>query len=131
MGLNNKATGYLASFLLICMAAGFFSSTLFGRERRYEIRPEITLPEYKSDMDRVIDAYEKVIDDYICLVDDNLLKMQRELTNISVKLDSMGCEMSDLSNQLETIQRKFGIEVLETSSKTPPAEDNTDTDQQP
>lgn len=107
----NRPAAYIGSFLVICMAAGFFSATLFGGQKRYEIRPEITLPEYKTEMDRVIDVYERMIDDYMKVMNDNMAEIRRELINVSKTLNTMDDTMSELSHQLETIQGRLGIEV--------------------
>ncbi len=111
----NATAASIGCFLFMCMAAGFFSATLFGSsEKRYEIRPEITLPEYKTDMDRLTDVYERMIDDYIKVMNQDLTQIHIELQNVSEALDTM-------SDQLETIQRKLGIEILDTSNQPPAA----------
>ncbi len=44
--------------VLVCLLAVFFSTSIQGKEKKYELRPQITLPEYRTDAARAIDAYE-------------------------------------------------------------------------
>ena len=125
----NRPAAYISGLLVICMAAGFFSATLFGGQKRYEIRPEITLPEYKTEMDRVIEVYERMIDDHIKVMNDTMAELRGELKNVSKTLNTMEDSMSELSHQLETIQGRLGItvpEVKETPAVVPPASDIDD-----
>ncbi len=42
---------------IVSLIAIGFSSSIQGREKSYEIKPKITLPEYRTDTARAIDAY--------------------------------------------------------------------------
>jgi len=128
----NKNIVFVFSVLFICMIAGFFSATLFGSERQhYEIRPEITLPEYKTDMDRAVETYQRIIDNYARLTEDGLTDIRSEINDISEKLDSMDQQIAKLSHQLETVQKKLGIEILKPPIVPLPAVEKPDSQSRP
>ncbi|MHC4890317.1 MAG: hypothetical protein ACYTEO_12750 [Planctomycetota bacterium] len=47
--------------LICCVVVVLLSPSIQGGEKTYEIRPQVTLPEYRSDAARAIDAYERLI----------------------------------------------------------------------
>ena len=48
--------------LIVCFIGIAVSDPTHGGDRKYEIEPEITLPEYQNDLGRVINAYERMMD---------------------------------------------------------------------
>lgn len=110
----------LGVILAISLLLQAFSSSAEGSENRYEVRPEITLPEYRTDIARILDAYERLMDRYMSINEEKLSNLQTEIGQISAKVEQMSREISDVSEQLETIQKKLGIEVQKKTAKTPP-----------
>ena len=49
----------------ICLAGVLFASSYSESSKVYEIHPEITVPEYKTDATRAIEAYERMMDRYM------------------------------------------------------------------
>ncbi len=114
-----KSNGVLAAcvVLVVCLSAVCLSTSQPDRRNYYEIRPEITIPESKTDTARMIDAYERLMDNYRQLMESNLAGLHAEVGTIGQKLDSIDRKMSMLSAQMETIQKKLGIEPAPKQSK--------------
>ena len=93
---------------------------VWGSQRRYEIRPEITLPEYKTDIQRVVDAYEQLMGNYITLTESYLSGTRTEIGNLTRKLDSIDRKITELSIQVESIQKKLGIEPVDKPQQKSP-----------
>lgn len=117
---QNKSLLAIFAFLMVCLFVNFFSTSLQGSEKRYEIHPEITLPESKTDTARIIDAYERMVNNYLQSIDSDLTRIHLNTEHASKKMDSIDQKIYILSIQLETIQKKLGIEV----SKKPPSKSN-------
>ena len=111
--MKTAKNGALAVFavLVVGLSAVCLSNSPRGGEKRYEIRPEITIPESKTDVARVLDAYEHLMDDYRQLMQSNLMVLQSELGNLNYRLDAIDAKISALSAQVETIQKKLGIDT--------------------
>ena len=112
-GTKKYYPGLLASFgfLFVCVMTGFFSTSLQGVEKHYEIRPEITVPEYKTDTSRLIDSYEKLMNNYMRLAERNSTGPQTNMAEITKKIDLLDQKITALSAQIATIQKKLGIET--------------------
>jgi peptidoglycan hydrolase CwlO-like protein len=107
---QNKNLLAVTAVLIVCLIAVCFSTSIQGRERSYEIKPKITLPEYKTDTARVIDAYERMMDRFINLTERNLTGIDREVQGIARTLDSIDCKLRELSARTARIEKALGIE---------------------
>jgi hypothetical protein len=110
---QNKGLFAILGFLTVCLAVNFLSTSLQGSEKRYEIRPEVTLPESKTDIDRVIDAYERLMDNYLQSMDRHLAGIYLNTEHAAQTMESIDQKLSTLSVQLETIQKNLGIDIPE------------------
>lgn len=97
--------------LAVCVITGYFVPSLHGSEKRYEIHPEITLPQYKTDFDRVLDAYELLMRNYMGLTERNFEGIHTNAAEITRKIDLLDQKLTAISCQMEAIQKKLGIEV--------------------
>lgn len=100
--------------LLILWAVMWYSGVLEGDSRMYEvrpeIRPEIRIPEYRSDAARAIDAYERLMDRYMTLNERSLGDIGADLKGINRKLDSIDRQIRGLSERIGGIEAALGIE---------------------
>ncbi len=96
--------------LAVCGILLWLSALLHGRERIYRVRPEITLPEYRTDAARAIDAYERMMSRYMTLTERNLSGVSVDVKAVLEKLDSLDRKLSGLSARMARIERALGIE---------------------
>ncbi|MHC4622268.1 MAG: hypothetical protein ACYS4W_00020 [Planctomycetota bacterium] len=108
----------IAAGLVCCIVLVWFSVSA-GVEKRYEIRPEISVPEYRTDAARAIDAYERLMERYMDLTEGNLMRIGAEVQTTVYKLDSIDRKLTRLSARLARIEKSLGIEC----AKTPAEED--------
>jgi hypothetical protein len=97
----------------LCLVLGLLilsSAIMQAGEKTYELRPEITLPEYRSDAARAIDAYERTMTHYMSLVERNLTGVNTDVRAVLRKLDSIDAKMIALSVRLARIEEVLGIE---------------------
>ncbi len=64
----------VATGLVACMLVVWFSKSIQGSPKTYEVHPQINLPEYGIDAYSAIDAYERLMDRYIGLTERQLGK---------------------------------------------------------
>ena len=95
--------------LIICLIAVCFSTSIHGGEKRFEIRPEITLPEYRTDTARAIDAYERVMDRFINLTEKNLTGINTDVKGIAKNLVLIDYRLTELSTRMAGIEKALGI----------------------
>jgi hypothetical protein len=97
--------------LLACGAILFWvSNTTGGREEIYEVRPEVAIPEYRSDAARAIDAYERLMERYLDLTEGNLAGFGTDMQSVLNKLDCIERELTGLSARMGRIEKALGIE---------------------
>ncbi len=109
---ENKNLLVFGAVLIVCLIVIGFSSSIQGGEKSYEIKPEITLPEYRTDTARAIDAYERVMDRFISLTEKNLTGIDTDVKDITKKLVLIDCKLTDISTRMARIEKALGIEQI-------------------
>lgn len=83
------------SLLMLGLTAVLFAVAAWGRSNPVEIRPQVDIPTYTSDVDRVMAAYESMVN--------RLLDQQQ------VQLISVAQENQDLSKQVAILDHKLDM----------------------
>ena len=107
---KNKNLLAVGVVLIVCFIAVCFSTSIQGGEKIFKIEPEITLPEYRTDTARAIDAYERLIDRFMSLTERNLAGINTDVKDIAKKLDSIDSKLQEISVRTEKIEKALGIE---------------------
>jgi predicted nucleic acid-binding Zn-ribbon protein len=113
--------------IVCCITLIWFSTTTQGRAKTYEIQPRVSVPEYKTDAARAIDAYERLMERFINVTDRSSIRIERDLTEVIKKLDSINNKLTRLSLRIERIEKTFGIEeskLPESKKPRPKAPEN-------
>jgi hypothetical protein len=100
----------VAAGLICCIMVVWLAPSIQGGQKTYEVRPHITLPEYRTDAARAIDAYERLMDRYMGLTERNLTRIGTGLTGVVKKLDSIDAKLTELSTRMARIEIALGIE---------------------
>jgi len=122
MTTNKKllATGVV---VVCCITAVWFSTSIQGVPKTYELRPKITVPEYRTDTARAMDAYERLMERYMDLTERNSKMIGTDLKEVIKRLDSINDKLTELSARIARIEKTFGIEQPEPpTNKKPRAE---------
>ena len=107
---TKKGLFSVAAGLIVCVGLVWYSGVIVGYERTYEIRPEIRLPEHRSDAARAIDAYERLMERYMSLSEWNLNGINANLRTVMTKLDLIDGKLGGLSERIARIEKALGIE---------------------
>ena len=106
---KNKSLLAIASVVVCCVIAVWFSTSIQGSQTTYELQPQIAIPEHKTDIVRVIDAYERLMERYLDLIERNSALVGVDIRNIAVRLDSIDGRLAELSDRAERIEEALGI----------------------
>ena len=79
-------------------------------QSRDDVKPQINIPEYRSDSNRAIDAYERLMERYMDLVEKSISDINEDYKNTNYKLDSIDEKLTDLSTRIQRIENALGIE---------------------
>jgi len=107
---TNRNLLAVAAGLVGCVVLIWLSTSIQGGERTYEVRPYISVPEYRTDTARAVDAYERLMERYMDLTEGNLFGIDREVGSIAKKLDSIDNKLTQLSRRMARIEKALGIE---------------------
>jgi hypothetical protein len=107
---TNKKLLAVAAAIVCCVIAVWSSTSIHGSQSTYELRPQIAIPEHKTDITRVVDAYERLMERYLDLTDRNSALMSEDIRNIAASLDSIDARLAELSARTARIERAFGIQ---------------------
>ena len=88
----------------------FAFTSIHGSSRTYDVKPQINIPEYSSDSNRVIDAYERLMERYMDLVEKSITDIGKDYENTNNKLDSIDEKLTNLSTRIQRIENALGIE---------------------
>ena len=103
--------------LAVCAAVVWFSTSIQGVEKTYEVQPQITIPEYRTDAARAIDAYEHLMDRFMDLNERNLTNIAADIQIIAQKLDSIDAKLTHLSIRMVGIEKALGIKTKTPTEK--------------
>lgn len=81
-------------------------------EEQYKIEPWITVPEYRTDAARAIDAYERLMERYMDVNEKTLGGLRAEFNGVSRKMSSIDRKLSRIENRLIRIERAVGTEEV-------------------
>ena len=113
--------------LVACIVVPLFTTSIQGGEGiTYELRPEITLPEYRTDTARAIDAYERMMYRFMDLAERNLTGINTEVRNIAKELHSIDRKLTELSVRMARIEGALGIEQFKSPVKKEPEAETSD-----
>ena len=116
--------------LAVCLGLVWHSGLIQARSRTYELRPEIRLPEHRTDAGRAIDAYERLMERYMTLTEKNLSGINVDMKGVGKKLDSIDGRLAGLSTRMARIEKALGIELPEKKvlQKAGPKRENREDD---
>ena len=115
---TNKKLLAVAVSAICCVIAVWSSTSIHGSPNTYELQPQIAIPEHRTDIARVIDAYERLMERYMDLTDRNSALIGSEITNIPATLESINAGLADLSARAARIERALGIQTPVTPGGT-------------
>lgn len=121
---TNRNLLAIAAWTVVCVVVVWLSASIQGVENTYEIHPEITIPEYRTDAARAIDAYERLMQRYMDITEKNLIRLSADIKSVVRKLDSIDSKLRELSTRIAKIEKAVGVEQPKTQigKKTCPAE---------
>lgn len=120
---TNRNLLAVAAGLIVCLIVVWFSTSIQGGERTYDIQPQISIPEYRTDAARAIDAYEHLMERYMDLTERNLTSISADLKGVVKKLDSIDAKLTKLCARMTGIEKALAIEEPKKPvKKTPKAE---------
>lgn len=96
--------------IIVCSVLVWLSASIEGSQKTYEIHPNITMPEYKTDLIRITDAYERLMERYMDLTQQNQSMVGTDLRYVATKLDSIDGQLIDMSARIARIETALGIE---------------------
>jgi hypothetical protein len=105
-----KLLSVVTIFIICCLLAVWLSTSIQGSTKTYEVRPNITIPESRTDAARAIDAYESLMERYMDLTEKNLFNVGRDTKDAVKKLDSIDLKLTQLSARIAAIEKALGIE---------------------
>jgi len=107
---TRKSLLVVAAVFVCCTIAVLFSTSIHGGQKTYEVEPQITIPEYRTDAARAIDAYERLMERYMDLTEGNFTRIGVDLRDVAKKVDSIDSKLTDLSERIARIEKSLGIE---------------------
>lgn len=107
---ESKNSLVLAAVGACCLVVVWLSTSIEGSQKTYELRPQITVPEYRTDAARAIDAYERLMDRYIDLTEKNLFRVATDIQEVAKKLDLIEDRLRELCASVARIEKTLGIE---------------------
>jgi hypothetical protein len=124
--ITNKKLLAVGAVVVCCITVVWFSTSIQGGSKTYELRPHISVPEYRTDAVRAIDAYERLMERYMNLTERNSIRVSADLKEIIKKLYSIDNKLTKLSARIARIEKTFGIEQAEPPAKIKPQTKATD-----
>lgn len=118
---TNRNTLAVLIVIIACSILVWLSTSIQGSQKTYEIHPNVTMPEYKTDLTRVMDAYERLMERYLDLTERNLSAFGTDLNYVVTKLDSIDGQLIEMSARIARIETALDIKQSENPLNPKPA----------
>jgi len=106
---NKRTLLAVAVAFAVCIIIAWSATSLQGRETVYEVRPQISVPEYRSDAARAIDAYEHMMERSMDLNERNLATIGADLREVVRLLNSIDAKLGGLSARVTRIEKSLSM----------------------
>jgi len=100
--------------MVVCLVA-WWASSIQGGVRKFEIKPEISLPESRTDAVRAIDAYESVTNRLMDMTERNLAGIHAEVKDISRMLVTIDTKLTELSKRMSKMEEALVVSTFRTN----------------
>jgi len=117
---TNRNTLAVLVVIIACSILVWLSASIEGSQKTYEIQPHLTIPEYKTDLARVMDSYERLMERYMDLTQQNQSMVGTDLKYVVTTLDSIDGRLMELSVRIARIETALGIEQPKNALSTKP-----------
>lgn len=117
---KNKILFAVVIFLTVCVINICFMTSTHGGETSFEVQPRITLPEYRTDTARAIDAYERVMDRFMSITEDHLGDINTDVRGIAKRLVSIDYKLAEISTRMARIENALEIKQSEKPEEKSP-----------
>jgi Na+/phosphate symporter len=117
---TNRNTLAILVAITVCSVLVWLSASIEGSQKTYEIHPNITMPESKTDLVRVMDAYERLMERYMDLTQQNQAMVGTDLRYVVTTLDSIDVQLTGLSTRIARIEAALGIKQPKSSPNPKP-----------
>jgi hypothetical protein len=117
---TNRNTLAILVVIIACSVLVWLSASIQGGQKTYEIHPNLTIPEYKTDLTRVMDAYERLMERYMDLTEQNQSTVGTDLKYVVTTLDSIDGRLTELSARITRIETALGIAQPKSSPNPKP-----------
>lgn len=105
---TNKRLWVVSVGVVVGLILIWFSTSTHGGEKTYEVNTH-TLPEYRSDTARAIDAYERVMHRFMNMTDKNFGKVSADVKEIGRKLDAIDNKLTQLVSRIARVETALNI----------------------
>ncbi|MHC4239963.1 MAG: hypothetical protein ACYSUC_09460 [Planctomycetota bacterium] len=121
------------AILLCCGALVWCSASTHGHKKTYEIRPQVGVPEYRTDAARAIDAYERLMERYMDLTEGNLITVSMDIRDVVRKLDEIDGKVTQISARMARIEKALRLRpaAQRVKKRVPPEEVQEEPQQKP
>lgn len=106
---KNSSLAAVVTVVVCCVVGVWFCGSSAGVEKHYEVQPQLSVPEYRTDAARAIDAYERLMERYMGLVESNLSRIGSDIQRVLEKLDSIDSKLTELSGRMTRIEKALRL----------------------
>ena len=117
---KNRNTLAILVVIIACSVLVWLSASIQGGQKTYEIQPHLNIPEYKTDLARVMDAYERLMERYMDQTQQNQSMVGTDLKYVVTTLDSIDGRLAEFSARIARIETALGIEQPKNSPNPQP-----------
>jgi len=124
--MNRKETKNLlavCTIMVVCLV-GWWVSSIQGGVKKFEIRPEISLPQSRTDAARAIDVYESVMNRLMDMTERNLTGINADVKDISRMLVTVDIKLTELSKRMSKMEEVLSGSTLRTGPTLKSPDDN-------
>jgi hypothetical protein len=91
--------------VVVSLAAISFVTSIQAGEKKYEVRPDISIPFPRTEASHAIDSYERMMERFMDMTDRNLSGVGSDVKSVQKELSLMNIRLLDISMRIEAIEK--------------------------
>ena len=91
--------------VVVSLAVISFVTSIQAAQKKYELRPDISIPYPRTEASRVVDSYERMIERFMEMTDRNLSGVGSDVKSVQKELSLMNIRLLDISMRIEAIEK--------------------------
>ena len=109
--MQNRKLVAILLVVIVSLAAISFVTSIQAAEKKYEARPDVSIPYAPTEASRAVDSYERMMERFMDMTDRNFSGVGSDVKSVQKELSIMNVRLLDISKRIEAIEKTLAADA--------------------